>query len=345
MNIIKKSNGLVVIVNPSGGYASRSFTNATIDLKRDNETFEIWTSGKLVFSFKFSDVVSTQIEPAAPVAVTTVAALLALLQTSFFFESSVGGGASSATIATAAVTAFSNRTGVVNATITAALYDMIKDLDTNSLWSKMVGFYPMVGGNAFAHGTNLKDPLKYNLTFFGGWTHSANGALPNGINGYANTNIPYNAPELYYGGTYLNRTLGYYSRTVSAASGVLLGLNNGGGTIDYLYPNPITSAISEQAIFTGSTATTKFMAVSMADGANGIFYRDTVSLPMAFFVTGASIPDPYFLAASNQNSGTPGFFSNCQCALAFVSTGLTLAELNIVNTIVNSFQLALTRNV
>lgn len=256
-----------------------------------------------------------------------------------------GGGASSETIATAAVTAFSNRTGVVNATITAALYDMIKDLDTNSLWSKMVSFYPMVGGNAFAHGTNLKDPLKYNLTFFGGWTHSANGALPNGINGYANTNTPYNAPELFFGGTYLNRTLAYYSRTVSASSGVLLGLNDGGQAIDYLYPNPITSAISGKAVFAGSTATTKLMAVSMADGTNGIFYRDTVSLPMAFYVTSPSISDPYFLAASNQLSGTPGFFSNCQCALAFISTGLTLAELNIVNTIVNSFQLALTRNV
>ena len=90
MKIIKKTNGLIVIVDPNGAYASRSFQSATIDLKSDNATFEIWTAGKLVYSFQFADVTFTEIEGSSQVATTTVAALLSTLQTSFFFELSGG---------------------------------------------------------------------------------------------------------------------------------------------------------------------------------------------------------------------------------------------------------------
>ena len=62
MQIIKKTTGLAVIVNPKGAYASRSFQNATVDLRSDNSTFEIWTAGKLVYSFQFADVDFTQIK-------------------------------------------------------------------------------------------------------------------------------------------------------------------------------------------------------------------------------------------------------------------------------------------
>jgi hypothetical protein len=55
----------------------------------------------------------------------------------------------------------------------------------------MKAIYPIIGGTAALHKWNLKDPqdldAAFRLVFNGGWTHSSNGALPNGTNGYANT--------------------------------------------------------------------------------------------------------------------------------------------------------------
>jgi hypothetical protein len=57
----------------------------------------------------------------------------------------------------------------------------------------MKAIYPVVGGAAANHKYNLKDPRDLNaafrLTFYGGITHSSNGMLPNGTNGYADTNL------------------------------------------------------------------------------------------------------------------------------------------------------------
>jgi hypothetical protein len=60
----------------------------------------------------------------------------------------------------------------------------------------MQAIYPFVGGTTTQHKYNLKDPrdldAAFRIQFFGGITHSSNGVLPNGTNGYADTKfIPY----------------------------------------------------------------------------------------------------------------------------------------------------------
>jgi hypothetical protein len=59
------------------------------------------------------------------------------------------------------------------------------------VWQKCVAVYGFVGGNAFKHKFNWKNPLDtdaaFRLTFVGGVTHSANGVQFNGTNNYANT--------------------------------------------------------------------------------------------------------------------------------------------------------------
>jgi hypothetical protein len=58
-------------------------------------------------------------------------------------------------------------------------------------WQKCNAIYGMVGGNAFKHKFNWKDPrdldAAFRLTFPNGATHDANGILFNGTNQYANT--------------------------------------------------------------------------------------------------------------------------------------------------------------
>ena len=88
-------------------------------------------------------------------------------------------------------TAFFSATGITDPTIQGAINSLCVDLKTYGVWDKMKAIYPFVGGTATTHKFNLKDPrdldVAFRLAFNGGWTHSSNGALPNGTNGYANT--------------------------------------------------------------------------------------------------------------------------------------------------------------
>jgi len=91
LKIVKLENGVVTILGGSV-YPNRSFSSfARVNYKKDG-TFEIDELGKIVCSFKGSDVVSTQVLPAAAVDYTDDNTLLAILQTDFFFDVSGGGG-------------------------------------------------------------------------------------------------------------------------------------------------------------------------------------------------------------------------------------------------------------
>jgi hypothetical protein len=85
--------------------------------------------------------------------------------------------------------AFLTASGITDATITSAINTLVLDLKGYGIWSKMKAIYPFVGGTASTHKWNLKDPQDTNgafrLVFSGGWTHSANGAISNGVNSNA----------------------------------------------------------------------------------------------------------------------------------------------------------------
>lgn len=72
-----------------------------------------------------------------------------------------------------------------------AINQFVIDLKIDNLWDKMKAIYPFVGGTAFSHKWNLKDPrnlnIAFRLIFNGGMTHSATGVLFNGTNGWADT--------------------------------------------------------------------------------------------------------------------------------------------------------------
>ena len=81
--------------------------------------------------------------------------------------------------------------GISDSVQTSAIETLVSDLKTYGLWTKMKAIYPFVGGSANSHKFNLKDPRNldgaYRLVFNGGWTHTSNGAKPNGTTGYAET--------------------------------------------------------------------------------------------------------------------------------------------------------------
>jgi len=79
---------------------------------------------------------------------------------------------------------------ITNATQVTAINNLVIGLKANSLWDKMQAIYPFVGGTAFSHKFNLKDPLDTNaafrLQYFGTMTHSGLG-ISGSTNGYAET--------------------------------------------------------------------------------------------------------------------------------------------------------------
>ena len=92
---------------------------------------------------------------------------------------------------TARTTAFSTATGITDATILGALNTFDLGLISNGLDSKMKAVYPFVGTTATTQKFNFMNAVDSNtafrLQFNGGITHSSNGILFGGVNGYANT--------------------------------------------------------------------------------------------------------------------------------------------------------------
>jgi hypothetical protein len=107
--------------------------------------------------------------------------------------------------------AFITAAAITDPTQQAAINTLVVDLKGYNVWSKMRALYPFVGGTASTHKFNLKNPLDtdaaYRLTFFGGVTHSSNGIIGNGTNGYADTFLANNVMAQ------SNAHISVYSRT------------------------------------------------------------------------------------------------------------------------------------
>jgi len=251
--------------------------------------------------------------------------------------------------------AFLTAAGITDATISTAICTLVTSMKANGTWAKCSAIYPMVGGTAATHKFNLKNPTDtnaaYRLSFVGGWTHSANGALPNGTNAYAETFL--NASLTYT----TSIAISYYSRTNA---------NTGTDQIDFGCTDS-TNFLWISAQYNASGFVNRFLSRNssitiIANAANADargFYLSskTSNSANAFKIfkngvvqntqTGAgSFPNAtLFLGAYNNLLSPSVLFSNRQCAFATISTGLTDAEAATLYTDVQAFQTSLSRNV
>jgi hypothetical protein len=85
---------------------------------------------------------------------------------------------------------FVEAAGIVDPTQQAAVNTLVIGLKANNLWTKMQAIYPFVGGTAFSHKWNLKNPRDLNTSFrlqyFGTVSHTSLG-ISGSSNGYADT--------------------------------------------------------------------------------------------------------------------------------------------------------------
>lgn len=244
--------------------------------------------------------------------------------------------------------AFLTAAGITDPTISGAINTLVVQMKADNIWTKMKAIYPMVGGTASTHKWNLKDPrdldAAFRLQFFGGWGHSANGALPNGTNAYANTffNPSVNALLNSHG-------VSFYSRTNSNDSEVEIG----GRTASYRTFLEIRTA--GQTYFSSNTA--DGVGDSVSDGNSLGFYivnrKDSVTTDLwkngskikigAAF--GAGLGNFNYLLSAYNNVGSPLYYSKKECAFAAIHDGLTDTEAANFYAAVQAFQTTLGRKV
>jgi hypothetical protein len=79
---------------------------------------------------------------------------------------------------------------ITDPTQASAIGNLVAGLKANNLWNKMQAIYPFVGGNAYAHKFNLKDPRDldsaFRIQFFGNVTHNTLGVSAS-LAGYGDT--------------------------------------------------------------------------------------------------------------------------------------------------------------
>jgi hypothetical protein len=241
--------------------------------------------------------------------------------------------------------AFITAAAITDPTQQSAINTLVVDLKGYSIWTKMKAVYPFVGGTSTTHKWNLKNPLNtdaaFRLVFNGGWTHSSNGALPNGTNAWANT---YLTTQATLG---LNSTsFGVYSRTnldfLAPAIGNVTGGASGEASLWLRYQNQVFARVN-----------TSFLAFPypISNDSTGLFIANRVnSTQVTVQIRGtqttfanasqSTYPQPFQLGGVN-----PNFFDNKQLAFAFIGDGLTAQNMTDLNTAVVAFQTALSRNV
>jgi hypothetical protein len=201
---------------------------------------------------------------------------------------------------------------------------------------------------------NLKDPrdvdAAFRLVFNGGWTHSSTGALPNGTNGYANTNLN-QASNL----TPSNNHISFYSRTSlsSATNQIDTGVTN---NTSYSFSSLGIGKFSNLSFENGSqtpsgtfTNTLGLFLGTSTSSTSGKIYKNGSSIASSTTAqTRTMFSNNIYLGTSNvstTNLPVGAFWSSKQYAFSTIGDGLTDTEAANLYTRVQAFQTALSRNV
>lgn len=241
--------------------------------------------------------------------------------------------------------AFLYASGSTGNTNREAIYYLCREMKMLGVFDKMTAIYPFIGTTATSQMYNLRNAQDTNaafrLSFVGGWTHSVNGAQPNGTNAYANT---FAIPAL------LNSThISVYLRTNTT------GLFNDIGHATSTTPNSIILAryldrfygnVNQSTdIFVANTDSRGFFLVSRtASNAVGL-YRNGALLTTAANASTAIPTTTITISAWQQAAGVFTRYSNRQVAFSSIGTGLTQAESIAFSNIVQTYQNILGRAV
>jgi hypothetical protein len=255
-----------------------------------------------------------------------------------------------AQILTVRTSAFLSASAISDATIRGGLNTFDIGLISNGLDTKMKAIYPFVAdgvdnnARALQHRWNFMDARDLNaafrLLFFGGWTHSSTGALPNGTNTYADTNLNDNT-SLSLNSIHVS----VYLRTNTDGLFCDLGTFNGTNSGVNIFPrlsnqqyirlhdeDANTVATTDSRGFRLGTRNSSTTKNSFINNSKSTFTQNSVSL----------VNSNIWIGARNQ---TPNFNSNRENAFSSIGDGLSDAEASTLYTLVQAFQTTLGRQI
>jgi hypothetical protein len=256
-----------------------------------------------------------------------------------------GGGA---TPPDADATAFITAAGITDATQQSAINTLVVDLKAYGIWTKMKAIYPFVGGTASTHKWNLKDArdldAAFRLVFSGGWTHSSNGALPNGTNAYADT---FYTPST--SGQLNSAHLSYYSRTNNTQTRCMMGSYDSlSGNVRRHYLGQGSSFSALNSTLEGNYLPVNYFGHHLIKRENSL---ETKQIRNGIIIVTSTIVStnrpivPVYIAAANLNNTSIQLYNTLQCAFASIGDGLTDTEAANFYTAVQAYQTTLSRNV
>jgi hypothetical protein len=249
--------------------------------------------------------------------------------------------------------AFLTAAGIISPTIINSINQLVIDLKNAGIWTKCLAIYPIVGGTAFSHKFNLKDPQdldsSFRINFVGFWVHNNLGALPDGTTAYGNTFL---TPSISL--TQDNTHLSYYSNTNTTGNGIDIGcLNTNPNRFD-IHLNFSGTCITDQYNFmtariTAPISDTLGFVISSRSASN-ILKLFKNGLQIGPTQNGASNPisnmsAPLFIGATNYIPLSPSAASESdrRCAYCSIGQGLTDTDCANYNTIVQTFETSLGR--
>lgn len=243
--------------------------------------------------------------------------------------------------------AFITAAGITDGTQQSAVNQLVLDLKSANIWTKMKAIYPIVGGTSSTHKWNLKDPRDldsaFRLNFTTGWTHSSNGMTPNGTSAYANTFLTPSTALI------LNSThLSYYSRTNINTDIYTIGSFDNTNSLT-MYANYLNNNYSDQ--YNGAngrllTSVTRgdgfFISNRTASNLHNSFRNSTKLGTSTNSTSIGSLSSFNVLLAAIQPTFIDG---EKQCAFASIGDGLTDTEASNFYTAVQTYQTTLGRQV
>jgi len=238
----------------------------------------------------------------------------------------------------------------ISGTEATATNQLVIDLKSANIWTKMKCVYPLVGGTATSHKFNLVNPqdtdAAYRLVFSGGLTHSSNGILGNGTNGWANTFLN---PSIIFPSGFAS--IGFYNRVATTNQGIYMGTTVGstnffriaplaGTTIRHFNRGAATGqtnhTVTNELGFNANSRISNTLMTSIDN--TGAFQTNTTTQTIAY----SSFQIPLLVVNS---SGTIASYSNAQFSFAYISDALTSSELTTLKSINQTFQTTLGRQV
>ena len=249
--------------------------------------------------------------------------------------------------------AFITAAAITDPTEQTAINTLVVNLKAYSIWSKLNAIYPMVGGTASTHKFNLKDPrdldAAFRGVFVGGWTHSSNGAQPNGINAYMDTKFNPTSQASSLNSFFLS----LYSRTnsnvgfpyeIGNADNYSIGIKFTGIITRYSNNNRYISIGSNYDTANSETDSRGFYCGGTNGSATQILYKNGVNVLSGTSLQLGFSNCNFSLSGVNQLGSTFGF-SDKQIAISTIGTGLNSTEATNLYTTVQTFQTTLGRQI